>query len=161
MIFLLVSLELIPPWTVTLQLSCTFAKSCLLMTRLIFIFYVPESITFSNVGTKLPLFFLRINQPHWVYPGRRRILNLQFFITPPPPHTHTPQMVWPLLTPTGVSSWDPLVKGDLTLFSVGNCLNPHLLTEVNSVLSHISTVTTVTALTVIVLSFAHKFNYYN
>ena len=37
-IFLLVSLELKPPWKVSLQLSCTFAKSCLLMTRLIFLF---------------------------------------------------------------------------------------------------------------------------
>ena len=33
-------------------------------------------------------------------------------------------------------SRDPLVKGDLTLVSLGNYLNPHLLTEVNSVLSH-------------------------
>ena len=30
-IFLLVSLELIPTWKVSLQLSCTFSKSCLLI----------------------------------------------------------------------------------------------------------------------------------
>ena len=61
-----------------------------------------------------------------VYRGRRSVLY----------HPHTSNdfqsdINWPLLAAAGVSSSDPLVKGEL-----GNYLNPHLLTEVNSVLSH-------------------------
>ena len=59
------------------------------------------------------------------------------FVTP----THTSNdfqsdINWLLLAADGVSNSDNLVKGDLTLVSLGNYLNPHLLTEVNSVLLH-------------------------
>ena len=61
------------------------------------------------------------------------------FVSPTQTHTSNDfqsDINWPLLAAAGVSSRDHFVKGDLTLVSLGNYLNPHLLTEVNSVLSH-------------------------